>query len=87
MLGRPHFRRFYLSSNHSLVECRTNTDRAQRRRLRAEPLPQSPVKDLNFVGRDRIVRVLAEERGNKRAAADRLGVSRRTLYRRLERFQ
>jgi transcriptional regulator of acetoin/glycerol metabolism len=46
-----------------------------------------PVKDLNFEERDRIVRVLAEERGTKRAAADRLGVSRRTLYRRLEQFQ
>ena len=46
-----------------------------------------PTKDLNFVERDRIVQVLAEERGNKQAAADRLGLSRRTLYRRLERLQ
>jgi hypothetical protein len=53
----------------------------------AASIRQTPVKDLDFAERDRIVRVLAEERGNKRAAADRLGVSRRTLYRRLERFQ
>jgi len=35
--------------------------------------------------RDHIVRVLNEVSGNKRAAAERLGISRRTLYRRLER--
>jgi two-component system response regulator HydG len=40
--------------------------------------------DMDRVEREHIVRVLAEERGNKRAAAERLGLSRRTLYRRLE---
>ena len=43
-------------------------------------------QDLDLVERDHIVRVLAEARGNKRAAAQRLGLSRRTLYRRLERY-
>ncbi|PYR89076.1 MAG: hypothetical protein DMF84_25555 [Acidobacteria bacterium] len=43
--------------------------------------------DLDAIERDHIIRVLAEERGNKRAAAERLGLSRRTLYRRLERHQ
>ena len=61
-------------------------DHPHRRGTDRSAVRQTPVKDLNFGERDRIVRVLAEERGNKRAAADRLGVSRRTLYRRLERF-
>ena len=43
-------------------------------------------QDLDLVERDHIVRVLAEAQGNKRAAAQRLGLSRRTLYRRLERY-
>ena len=43
-------------------------------------------EDLHRVEREHIVRVLAEARGNKRAAAERLGLSRRTLYRRLERY-
>jgi DNA-binding NtrC family response regulator len=41
-------------------------------------------EDLERVEREHILRVLAEERGNKRAAAVRLGLSRRTLYRRLD---
>jgi DNA-binding NtrC family response regulator len=43
--------------------------------------------DLHDVEREHILRVLSEARGNKRAAADRLGVSRRTLYRKLERHR
>jgi DNA-binding NtrC family response regulator len=45
----------------------------------------SPEQDLDQVERDHIVRVLADVKGNKQAAARRLGISRRTLYRRLER--
>jgi DNA-binding NtrC family response regulator len=41
--------------------------------------------ELGDVERDHIQRVLRETGGNKRAAAVRLGISRRTLYRRLER--
>ena len=45
----------------------------------------SHATDLEAVEREHIVRVLTEVRGNKRAAAQRLGISRRTLYRRLTR--
>jgi DNA-binding NtrC family response regulator len=41
--------------------------------------------DLQSREREHIVEVLQAERGNKRAAAAKLGVSRRTLYRRLHR--
>ena len=41
--------------------------------------------DLDAMERDHIVRVLEDVRGNKLAAARRLGISRRTLYRRLQR--
>jgi len=48
--------------------------------------PPAPLdQDLDQVERDHIVRVLADTKGNKQAAARRLGISRRTLYRRLER--
>ena len=48
------------------------------------PAP-SASQDLDQVEREHIVRVLADVKGNKQAAARRLGISRRTLYRRLER--
>ena len=47
--------------------------------------PRTLTADIREVERERIVEVLEQVRGNKRAAAARLGVSRRTLYRRLER--
>ena len=43
-----------------------------------------PPTDLDFVEREHITRVLAESHGNKVVAARRLGISRRTLYRRLK---
>jgi DNA-binding NtrC family response regulator len=49
--------------------------------------PHDPAFDLRSRERDHIVEVLRAERGNKRAAAVKLGVSRRTLYRRLHRHQ
>jgi two-component system response regulator HydG len=45
--------------------------------------PIRPIADLE---RDEIVRALEETRGNKNQAARRLGISRRALYRRLEKF-
>jgi DNA-binding NtrC family response regulator len=42
-------------------------------------------RQFGTLEREHIVNVLTEVRGNKRAAAERLGISRRTLYRRLER--
>ena len=42
-------------------------------------------QELRALERAHIVRVLADLRGNKLAAAKRLGISRRTLYRRLAR--
>jgi DNA-binding NtrC family response regulator len=52
----------------------------------AQP-PSSPAAPLGLeaLEREHIIRVLGEARGNKRVAAQRLGISRRTLYRRLER--
>ena len=56
---------------------------------RDDATPPAPVEarpdGLDAVERDHIVRVLADVQGNKLAAARRLGISRRTLYRRLER--
>ena len=56
---------------------------------RAEPprAPRTLEQDIRSVEREHIVRVLSQESGNKRAAAVRLGMSRRTLYRRLARYQ
>jgi DNA-binding NtrC family response regulator len=59
------------------------------------PVPASPAVpgaapsrlDLSSLARSHIVRVLEGERGNKSAAAAKLGVSRRTLYRLLHRHQ
>jgi transcriptional regulator of acetoin/glycerol metabolism len=48
-------------------------------------LPERPYQGLDAIERGHIVRVLAETGGNKLVAARRLGISRRTLYRRLER--
>lgn len=47
--------------------------------------PATAETRLDKVEREHIVRVLADVHGNKLAAAKRLGISRRTLYRRLER--
>jgi two-component system response regulator HydG len=44
----------------------------------------SPGPDLHSVEREHIVRVLGQLNGSKAATARRLGISRRTLYRRIE---
>jgi two-component system, NtrC family, response regulator HydG len=53
----------------------------------APDAPAEPRVDLRSREREHIVEVLRAERGNKVAAAAKLGVSRRTLYRRLQRHQ
>ena len=55
------------------------------------PLASTPMNDgepplLATVERDHILRALQHARGNKKVAARLLGVSRRALYRRLERL-
>jgi len=57
----------------------------------ARPLAAAPLADgepplLATVERDHILRALQHARGNKKVAARLLGVSRRALYRRLERL-
>jgi two-component system response regulator HydG len=66
------------------VETAAAGDEPRDREARADQPALS--EDLHHVEREHIVRVLAEAHGNKRAAAARLGLSRRTLYRRLERY-
>ena len=51
----------------------------------ARPPDTVPSRSLDEVERDHVVRVLDETNGNKQVAAARLGVSRRALYRLLER--
>ena len=62
-------------------------------RVAHEPVPfprsvdvPSHVRPIAALEREEIVRALAETRGNKKEAARRLGISRRALYRRLEKF-
>ncbi len=64
-----------------------NTVRARRPEPEIQRDQRTLTEDLSHVEREHIVRVLSEARGNKRAAAARLGLSRRSLYRRLDRYQ
>jgi DNA-binding NtrC family response regulator len=50
------------------------------------PASESQVRRIRDLERDEIDRALAETRGNKKEAAKRLGLSRRALYRRLDKF-
>ena len=65
--------------------------RRLRRAAASRPLAAAPLADgepplLATVERDHILRALQHARGNKKVAARLLGVSRRALYRRLERL-
>ena len=62
-------------------------DRPPQRRREPQPQGRTLAQDITAVEREHIVRVLREAGGNKVAAAARLGVSRRTLYRRLEQYK
>lgn len=46
----------------------------------------APLQTLSRLERDHVLRALERARGNKKAAAEMLGVSRRAFYRRLERL-
>ncbi len=56
-----------------------------RRPVPAEGGPDSAPEASIEIDKDRLEQVLTEVRGNKKLAADRLGISRRALYRLLER--
>ena len=71
---------------HAALPLESSVDRPQRPPADKGRDDRTLTQDLHVVERDHIVRVLAEAHGNKRAAAERLGLSRRTLYRRLERY-
>ncbi|MFW6189587.1 MAG: sigma-54-dependent transcriptional regulator [Planctomycetota bacterium] len=49
--------------------------------------PEEQVASLAEVEKQHIVRVLQKTEGNKRAAADLLGIDRKTLYRKLQRYE
>lgn len=64
---------------------RATTVGAKPTTTRPVELDQASPADLNAVERHHIVKAMAESGGNKVVAARRLGLSRRALYRRLER--
>ncbi len=53
--------------------------------IQVAPLPEESNHELSFLERRHIMKVIAETGGNKARAARQLGLSRRALYRRLER--
>jgi transcriptional regulator with PAS, ATPase and Fis domain len=71
---------------HAALPLESGVDRPERPPSDIGQDDRTLTQDLHLVERNHIVRVLAEAHGNKRAAAERLGLSRRTLYRRLERY-
>lgn len=52
----------------------------------AADVANEPLQTLSGLERDHVIRALERARGNKKAAAHMLGVSRRAFYRRLERL-
>jgi DNA-binding NtrC family response regulator len=63
----------------SRVDVETETRRAQENNLRAEVAPAAPDR-LVELERQHIVRILRQTHGNKSEAARRLGIERKTLY-------
>ena len=61
--------------------------RGQTRAMVSTAGPRTLADDVELLERAQIERVLQEVRGNKTAAAQRLGVSRRTLHRKLSAFR
>jgi two-component system response regulator HydG len=70
-----------------LVQCMPAEARVAAPAVRPPDEPAQTGLDLRSRERDHIVKILEAERGTKRAAAAKLGLSRRTLYRRLHRHQ
>lgn len=56
------------------------------RQAAADAAPAEPLQTLSGLEREHVLRALDRARGNKKAAAAMLGVSRRAFYRRLERL-
>jgi DNA-binding NtrC family response regulator len=71
------------------AETRLQSDRATALMSAARParIPQGDRDRLTSAEREHIQRALEQTGGNKKAAAQMLGLSRRALYRRLERLQ
>ncbi|HEV2115153.1 MAG TPA: helix-turn-helix domain-containing protein, partial [Terriglobales bacterium] len=63
----------------SRADVETETRRAQENNLRAQIAPPAPDR-LVELEREHIVRILKQTHGNKSEAARRLGIERKTLY-------
>ncbi len=87
----------FLTKPAHLGEIEQALDRAMKRLMSkavevtpAEPLPKpsaTPDQTLEELERDHILSVLEKNEGNRTAAATALGISRRTLYYKLEEYQ
>jgi two-component system response regulator RegA len=87
----------FLTKPAPLGEIEKALDRAMRRLMPRQdsagssPAPQSPASDrqmtLQEVEREHILAALARAEGNRTAAAAALGISRRTLYYKLEEYE
>jgi two-component system, NtrC family, response regulator AtoC len=63
-------------------ELRPSTDAPEARR----PVPVGEVKALDQMEKEHIIRILKETKGNKKKAAEILGIERRTLYNKAKRL-
>ena len=57
-----------------------------RNKCRTEPAPEQENLNLNDLGRQMLVKALERNNGNRSKAAQELGISDRTLYRRLKQY-
>ena len=57
-----------------------------REQIERGALPRTGVQSLDDVERNTIVQALAECHGNKKKAAERLGIQRATLYNKMKRY-
>ncbi len=61
-------------------------DPAEAMQASAEPVTPAATDDLSLLERERVASVLKREEGNKARAAKALGISRRSLYRLIEKY-